>query len=120
MIVYHVFLHIDCVDHVEDKNDYKFGDITKSVAKTVGSDHSDVANVEDKNNYKFGDITKGVTKTVGSEDYKFGDITRGVTKTVGSGDYKFGDITKGLTKTDGSDVAPVEDKKDFGWLGRAK
>ena len=104
------------VAHVEDKkkND-KSGAITKGERKTVGSDGS---NVEDK--YKFGDISKGIVKTVGSEDYKFGDITKDVTKTVGSTDYKFGDITKGLTKTEEPDVAHVEDPKDFGWLGRAK
>ena len=63
---------------------YKFGDITKSVTKKVGSD---VAHFKDKNNYQFGDITKGVIKTVGSEDYKFGDMAKGVIETVGSGEF---------------------------------
>lgn len=89
------------------KNDYRFGDITKSaVSKFSSSLESKLLDYTGKDKYTFGDITKTtVSKFTGKDKYEFGDITKtAVSKVTGKSEYQFGDITRTIiSKITGDD-----------------
>lgn len=78
------------------RDPYKFGDITRSVARSTTSGVEEVVrSMSGNQEYKFGDMTKqtvGITtngieglvqSVTGNEDYKFGDLTRKTMQTAG-------------------------------------
>eukprot|EP00434_Breviolum_minutum_P001969 symbB.v1.2.001743.t2/scaffold94.1/size335129/7 len=82
---------------VNEKLEYKFGDISKEAAKRA---KSAMANLLGQEEYKFGDVTKkamgkamdAITSFTGKEDYKFGDITKSLLR--GALNYLEGDDEK--------------------------
>jgi hypothetical protein len=107
-------------DNKENRNGYKFGDLTKSLLGTT-------ANVltGTKEEYKFGDITKGVVKKAadavkeisGKDDYQFGDLTLALDRKAkektaeftGKSDYQVGDISKEILRRVRAGECKVED-----------
>jgi hypothetical protein len=114
------------VRRMTGSKDYKFGDITRSVATTSSSAvEGTMRNVMNNDDYQFGDITKTVIGSTAqgiegtfplhrkylTADHQSGlthfafffSLLAGVVKTVtGNEEYQFGDLTRGTVRAAGS------------------
>lgn len=85
------------VRSVMGNEEYKFGDLTRSVVNTTTHGiEGTVRSVTRDENYQFGDMTKNV---IGSTAHGFEDVVHSVT---GNEEYKFGDLSRGTLKAAGS------------------
>eukprot|EP00571_Detonula_confervacea_P013536 CAMPEP_0172311408 /NCGR_PEP_ID=MMETSP1058-20130122/14657_1 /TAXON_ID=83371 /ORGANISM="Detonula confervacea, Strain CCMP 353" /LENGTH=334 /DNA_ID=CAMNT_0013024573 /DNA_START=45 /DNA_END=1050 /DNA_ORIENTATION=+ len=91
------------VRSVMRNDEYKFGDITRSVVDTTTNGIEDTVRAVTKDeNYQFGDKQK---KVIGSTGRGFEDVVHSMT---GNEEYKFGDLSRGTLQAAGSAVTYSE------------
>jgi hypothetical protein len=95
----------------ENKQGYKFGDITRSLTKRSTNR---IKSLTGKDKYEFGDLSRWldqqaketVTNMTGQDTYEFGDLTRmadqlakdKISNYTGKAGYKFGDLSKEILR----------------------
>lgn len=85
------------VRRVTGNEQYKFGDISRSVVNSTTHGVEDVVrSVTQDESYQFGDLTR---KTIGSTTHSIEGLVKSVTGDEG---YQFGDMTRGTMKAAGS------------------
>lgn len=106
----------------QDKEGYKFGDITKGLRKKATSAINDVTGNEQ---YTFGDLSRWadskvkerINNVTGEEEYTFGDLSRWADSQVkakisnytGKEDYEVGDVSKEIIRRVSSGEYATED-----------